>query len=153
MILENAVEPWSMKINHWNLSRYAYICVRQLIHPPGECESSANSCKFLPFMLFMSFMVNPSAGIRMKQMTSTPECPGESHYADSFWQKGTAWGVSQFVATLNVLSRNVQALGRPPDWYTENPLRIHVGNLIANNMGQPVEAGLFGPVTIKTTKH
>ena len=33
----------------------------------------------------------------------------------------TAWGVSQFVAHINLLSRNIKALGWPPDWYTENP--------------------------------
>ena len=33
----------------------------------------------------------------------------------------TAWGVSQFTAHINVLSRNLTALGWPPDWYTENP--------------------------------
>ncbi len=33
----------------------------------------------------------------------------------------TAWGVSQFVAIINLLSRNINALGWPPDGYTENP--------------------------------
>ena len=33
----------------------------------------------------------------------------------------TAWGVSQFTAHINLLSRNIKALGWPPDWYTENP--------------------------------
>ncbi len=33
----------------------------------------------------------------------------------------TAWGVSQFVAIINLLSRNIKALGWPPDGYTENP--------------------------------
>lgn len=33
----------------------------------------------------------------------------------------TAWGVSQFVAHINILSRNIKALGWPPDWYTQNP--------------------------------
>ena len=33
----------------------------------------------------------------------------------------TAWGVSQFTAHINLLSRNIQALAWPPDWFTENP--------------------------------
>jgi hypothetical protein len=33
----------------------------------------------------------------------------------------TAWGVSQFMAHINLLSRNLKALGWPPDWYSENP--------------------------------
>lgn len=33
----------------------------------------------------------------------------------------TAWGVSQFTAHINLLSRNIKALGWPPDWYTQNP--------------------------------
>jgi hypothetical protein len=33
----------------------------------------------------------------------------------------TAWGVSQFIAIINLLGRNIKTLGWPPDGYTENP--------------------------------
>jgi hypothetical protein len=32
----------------------------------------------------------------------------------------------------------------------KNRLRIRVGNLIANNLGVQAEAGLFGPVSIRS---
>ena len=33
----------------------------------------------------------------------------------------TAWGVSQFIAVINLLSRNLKAMAWPPDGFTENP--------------------------------